>query len=76
MINAYTLTGGRRTYKLIIRNLTDTIAQTRIIKTADTPRETGYDKIRIKLTRIYIALPVAYVNTAHIRVRGRCKHQQ
>jgi hypothetical protein len=76
MIHAYTLTGGRRTNKLIIRNLTDTVPQTRIPETANTPRNPGYDKIRVKLTRVYIALPVAYVNPAHIRARGRCKHQQ
>lgn len=76
MIYAYTLTGGRCTHKLIIGNLTDTISQTRIIKSANTPRDPGHDKISIKLTRIYIALPVAHVNTAHIRTSGRRKHQQ
>jgi hypothetical protein len=76
MIYAYALARSRRTNKLIVRNLTDTIAQTRIAKTADTPRDPGHDKICVKLTRVYIALPVAYVNAAHIRVRGWCKYQQ
>jgi hypothetical protein len=74
MIHAYTLTGARRTYKLIVRNLTDTIAQTRIVKPTDTPRDPGHDKISVKLTRIYITLPVAYVNTAHIRTSSRRKY--
>ena len=75
MIHADAFTTIDRTPELIVRRLIHTINQASIIKTARAPSGTRHNEISVKRVRINITLPIAHVNTTHIRI-SRWHHSQ